>query len=33
MSRRSIWALALLVGLPIAVFSVWALVDNPRLYL
>jgi branched-chain amino acid transport system permease protein len=32
-SRRSIWALALLVGLPIAVFSVWALVDNPRLYL
>ena len=33
MSRRSIWALALLVGLPIAVFSVWALVDNPRLFL
>ena len=33
MSRRSIWALALLIGLPIAVFSVWALVDNPRLYL
>ena len=33
MSRRSLWALALLVGLPIAVFSVWALVDNPRLYL
>jgi len=33
MSRRSIWALALLVGLPIAAFSVWALVDNPRLYL
>ena len=33
MSRRSLWALGLLVGLPIAVFSVWALVDNPRLYL
>ena len=33
MSRRALWALGLLVGLPIAVFSVWALVDNPRLYL
>jgi branched-chain amino acid transport system permease protein len=33
MSRRAAWALGLLVGLPIAVFSVWALVDNPRLYL
>src|SRR5215207_9372676 len=32
MSRRARWALGLLVGLPIAVFSVWALVDNPRLY-
>jgi hypothetical protein len=26
-------ALWLLVGGPIAVFSVWALFDNPRLYL
>ena len=33
MSRRALWALGLLVGGPIAVFSVWALVDNPRLYL
>jgi branched-chain amino acid transport system permease protein len=33
MSRRGRWALGLLVGLPIAVFSVWALADNPRLYL
>ena len=33
MSRRALWALGLLVGLPIVVFSVWALVDNPRLYL
>src|SRR5215207_6880623 len=33
MTRRARWALGLLVGLPIAAFSVWALVDNPRLYL
>ena len=32
MSRRGRLALWLLVGGPIAVFSVWALVDNPRLY-
>jgi len=32
MSRRARWALGLLVGLPIAVFSVWALTDNARLY-
>lgn len=33
MSRRARWSLWLLVGLPIAAFSVWALVDNPRLFL
>ena len=33
MSRRTRWALWLLLGGPIAVFSVWALVNNPRLYL
>ena len=32
MTRRARWALGLLVGLPIAVFSVWALTDNARLY-
>ena len=32
MSARSRQALWLLVGGPIAVFSVWAVVDNPRLY-
>jgi len=32
MSRRARLALWLLVGGPIAVFSIWALVDNPRLY-
>ena len=30
---RKQWALWLLIGAPIAVFSVWALVDNTRLYL
>jgi branched-chain amino acid transport system permease protein len=30
---RNEWALWLLIGGPIAVFSVWALVDNARLYL
>ena len=30
---RTQWALWLLIGAPIAVFSVWALVDNTRLYL
>ncbi len=30
---RTNWALWLLIGGPIAVFSIWALVDNPRLYL
>ena len=33
MSRQRRWLPWLLVGLPIAVFSVWALVDNTRLYL
>ena len=33
MTHGQRWATALVVGLPIAVFSVWALVDNPRLYL
>jgi branched-chain amino acid transport system permease protein len=33
MTARGRLALWLLVGGPIAVFSVWALVDNPRLYL
>ena len=32
MSARSRLALWLLIGGPIAVFSVWAVVDNPRLY-
>jgi branched-chain amino acid transport system permease protein len=32
-SERNRWLLWLLVGGPIAVFSVWALVDNTRLYL
>ncbi len=32
MSRRNQLALWLLIGGPIAVFSVWAVVDNPRLY-
>ena len=33
MSRRTRWALWLLLGGPIVVFSAWALVNNPRLYL
>jgi branched-chain amino acid transport system permease protein len=33
MTRRQRIATWLLVGGPIAVFSIWALVDNPRLYL
>lgn len=33
MSRRARASLWLLLGLPVAAFSVWALVDNPRLYL
>jgi len=33
MSVRARWALWLLVGGPIAIFSIWALVDNTRLYL
>ena len=33
MSVRARWALWLLVGGPIAIFSIWAMVDNPRLYL
>jgi len=33
MNRRAALATALLVGGPITVFSVWALADNPRLYL
>jgi branched-chain amino acid transport system permease protein len=33
MTRGERWATGLGVGLPIAVFSLWALVDNPRLYL
>lgn len=33
MSRRARLASWLLIAAPIAVFSVWALVDNPRLYL
>ncbi len=32
MSARSRLALWLLIGGPVAVFSVWAVVDNPRLY-
>ena len=32
MSRRTQLALWLLIGGPIAVFSVWAVADNPRLY-
>jgi branched-chain amino acid transport system permease protein len=32
-SERNRWLLWLLVGGPIAVFSIWALVDNTRLYL
>ncbi len=32
MSARSRQALWLLIGGPIAVFSIWAVVDNPRLY-
>jgi len=32
-SLRNRWLLALLVGGPIVVFSIWALVDNARLYL
>ena len=32
MSARSRLALWLLIGGPIAVFSIWAVVDNPRLY-
>ena len=32
MSRRAQLALWLLIGGPIAVFSVWAVADNPRLY-
>jgi branched-chain amino acid transport system permease protein len=32
MSRHARWALWLLVGGPIAVFSLWAMVDNVRLY-
>jgi branched-chain amino acid transport system permease protein len=32
-AERVRWALWLLIGGPIAVFSVWALVDNARLYL
>jgi branched-chain amino acid transport system permease protein len=32
-TERNRWWLALLVGGPIAVFSIWALVDNTRLYL
>jgi branched-chain amino acid transport system permease protein len=32
-AERIRWALWLLIGGPIAVFSVWALVDNARLYL
>ncbi len=32
MSRRAHLALWLLVGGPIAVFSIWAMFDNPRLY-
>jgi branched-chain amino acid transport system permease protein len=31
--ERTRWALWLLVGGPIAVFSIWAMVDNTRLYL
>jgi branched-chain amino acid transport system permease protein len=31
--QRNRWLLWLLVGVPIAVFSLWALVDNARLYL
>ena len=33
MSRRARWSLGVLIGLPIVAFSVWALVDNPRLFL
>lgn len=33
MSKRGLWLLWLLIGGPIAVFSLWALVDNARLYL
>ena len=33
MSKRTIWLLWLLIGGPILVFSIWALVDNARLYL
>jgi branched-chain amino acid transport system permease protein len=33
MSRRNRWLLWLLVGGPILAFSLWALVDNARLYL
>ena len=32
MSTRARWALWLLVGGPIAIFSIWAMVDNTRLY-
>jgi hypothetical protein len=32
MTQRTRLALWLLVGGPIAVFSIWAIVDNPRLY-
>jgi branched-chain amino acid transport system permease protein len=32
-SRRANWSIWLLIGLPVAAFSAWALVDNPRLFL
>ena len=32
MSARTRLALWLLIGGPVALFSVWAVVDNPRLY-
>jgi branched-chain amino acid transport system permease protein len=32
-SRRANWSMWLLIGLPVAAFSAWALVDNPRLFL
>jgi branched-chain amino acid transport system permease protein len=32
LSARARWALWLLVGGPIAIFSIWAIVDNTRLY-
>ncbi|MCE2659024.1 MAG: branched-chain amino acid ABC transporter permease [Rubrivivax sp.] len=33
MTHNQRWATALVVGVPIGIFSIWALVDNPRLYL